>query len=67
MPTSEGIVPANLISNRNLIIAMAVRQGITTLCAVFVAARVAQVTIFNGFVQSGVIVYNQPIDVRVVR
>ena len=49
-----------MLTNRRLIIAMVVFQGITALCAIFVAVRVSQVTIFNGFVQAGVSVYNNP-------
>jgi hypothetical protein len=57
-----------MFTNRNLIIAMVVCQAITTLCAVFVAAQVAQVKINEfGSVHANTEIRHQPILVRVAQ
>jgi hypothetical protein len=55
-----------MFTNRNLIIAMAVCQGITALCAIFVAVRVALVSI-DSYGDVGTAAYIRNLDAITVR
>jgi hypothetical protein len=59
-----------ILTNRNLIITMTICQAITALCAIFVAFRVAQLSIDSyGSLSTGTNAYitnREPIEVRVI-